>query len=373
MFSTDRNILVDGAEARARMAWYGTIFDELHIILLTRGTRSKFLSPSSNVFIYPTNSKSRWQCLWDGYRIASRVLRAQKTTAGWVMTAQDPFEVGLLAYLLRIRFRLPLQLQIHVDFLSPYFARESLKNKMRVFLGKWSAKRADGIRLVSGRIEKSLTERYPALAERITVLPIFVDISKAKNEEPRLNLHKTYPAHDFIIIMASRLTREKNIAIAIDAMQKIVRQFPKTLLLIVGSGPEKEHLTSQIERYQLQSNIVFTEWTHNLTSYYKTADLFLLTSNYEGYGRTVVEAAAAGCPVVMTDVGLAGEWIINEESGFVVGVGDAGKLVEVIAWLIARPEERRRVAQNAISAVSGLPSREEYLARYRVALASLFI
>ena len=59
-------------------------------------------------------------------------------------------------------------------------------------------------------------------------------------------------------------------------------------------------------------------WTDDPFSYYKTADLFLLTSNYEGYGMAVVEAMAAGCPVIMTDVGLAGEVLIDKKDGLVV-------------------------------------------------------
>src|SRR3989344_7747161 len=95
--------------------------------------------------------------------------------------------------------------------------------------------------------------------------------------------------------MASRLTSEKNIVLAIEAVKDM-----KLSLLIVGEGPESGYLKGMAT-----GNISFEPYTGDLTSYYKTCDLFLLTSNYEGYGMTLVEAAAAGAKIVSSDVGIA--------------------------------------------------------------------
>ena len=81
----------------------------------------------------------------------------------------------------------------------------------------------------------------------------------------------------------------------------------KILLLIVGSGPEEGSLKCKVESLKLVEQIKFEPWSNDLPSYYKTADLFLLTSFYEGYGMTLVEANACGCPIVATDVGVAQE------------------------------------------------------------------
>jgi glycosyltransferase involved in cell wall biosynthesis len=287
-----------------------------------------------------------------------------------LITAQDPFETGLVGYWLKKKFGVPLQLQVHTDFMSPYFRAESLKNRLRYWLGKWLIKKADCVRVVSQRILNSLKAiSLPAGRHgyklKADSLPIFVDIQKIKDAPIVGDLRRKYPGR-FIILMASRLSKEKNISLAIEAMARIAKsesQGVKPLLLIVGNGPERKNLELGIRNYELDKNVVLENWTGDLSSYYKTSDLFLLTSNYEGYGRTVVEALAADLPVVMTDVGLAGELVKNNENGLMVPVGDAAALSEAIKKSM-EPTELARWRSNSQKHLPKL-NKEESLAMYK--------
>ena len=298
MISTDRKILEENNEARERMKDYGTIFDSLFILVVSKkhfwkGDGEVLISP--NVTAAPTNFFRAW------------FISVPKDVN--VLTAQDPFENGLLGMFLSWRKNIPIQLQIHTDLFSPYFAEESVLNCARVFIARMILPKANSIRVVSQRIKKSLIEKLNIPESKITVLPVFVDTEKIKSAPIVTDLHKKYPKHEKIILMASRLTREKNIPLALEAMSEIVKKFPKTLLLIVGEGPERKNLELRITNSEIQNNVILEPWTNDLSSYYKTADLFLLTSNYEGYGRTVLEAMIVGCSVIMTDVGIAGEYL----------------------------------------------------------------
>src|SRR3989344_3316211 len=327
MLSRDHKILDGNSEVFSRMKEYAHLAEELYIVVFSKNIDSRAESRDcDNLHIYPAKS------LLDMYRIGKKIIHNSKFMIhDSVITAQDPFETGLVGYLLGRRKQIPLELQAHTDFLSPYFFRESLKNKIRVLLARFLVKKADHLRVVSERIKKSVVAQIGYPESRIELRPIFVDTEKIKRSPIKTDLHKKYPGK-FIILMASRLTREKNISLAIEAFAGIMNQelrIKNPLLLIVGDGPERENLELRIKNYavpagrqELRSNAVIEPWTDDLASYYKTADLFLLTSNYEGYGRTVIEAQAAGLPILMTDVGVA--------IGEVVPVGDKAALVAAL-------------------------------------------
>src|SRR3989344_3744713 len=286
---SDRNLFVDGSAAQKRIKEYGKLFNELHIIVFSK-QKSQITNHKSqiadNIWVYPTNSRNKLFYLLDAYRIGKNLIGNWKLEIGnCAVSAQDPFEAGLVGWLLKRKYKLPLQLQIHTDIFNPYFYRESLKNKLRVWLAKFLLPLSDGIRVVSERIKQSLITQLPNYRLPIIVLPIFVDIKKIQSAKIKMDLRQKYPDYDFRILMASRLTKEKNIGLAIEAMTEVAIKYPKALLVVVGEGSEAEKLKVKSEKLKVADNVKFEPWTDDLASYYKTADIFLLTSNYEGYGR----------------------------------------------------------------------------------------
>ncbi len=272
MLSTDSKILEKDSEAQNRMKDYAGLTDELHIIIYTASSRRyKFEQVEPNLFLYPTNNFFRLGYFFSAYNVSKRII---KDTRGWLITTQDPFETGLVGFWLKNKYNLPLQIQIHTDFLSPYFWRESLKNKVRVLIAKKILLSANNIRVVSRRIKNSLRALNWRSQVHITVLPIHTDIAKIKNSPINMDLHKKYPDYNFIILMASRLTKEKNINLAIEAMKEVVQNNQDILLLIVGDGPEHVNLKFQISSLKLQNSVIIENWSQDLASYYKTADLF---------------------------------------------------------------------------------------------------
>jgi glycosyltransferase involved in cell wall biosynthesis len=192
------------------------------------------------------------------------------------------------------------------------------------------------------------------------ILPIFVDVVKIKSAPIEIDLHKKYSSWNFIILMASRLTKEKNISLAIDAFKSIAGRYPRTLLLIVGSGPEEKRLKRQTRKLELGTNVIFEKQTTDLISYLKSCDLFLLTSKYEGYGRTLVEGAAAGTRVISSDVGIASE-LLPESNIFNVG----------------NKKDLERKLENAIKGEIGsvktlgiITTKQQYLSEYKRFLES---
>ncbi len=287
---SDRNLFKPGSAVRERVSGYAEATDGYLVLVPGPGNFS------------PTQISSKLRVVSLG-RVAALFWNPREHFD--LVTAQDPFENGLNAWFLAKRLKAQLELQIHTDLFSPYFTKFSFLNKIRVILARFLLPRANQIRVVSERIKTSLIEKLKTDPNKITVRPIFVDTEKIKNAPIKTDLHKKYPQFDKIILMASRLTKEKNIDLAIEAMPAVLEKLPHIGLIIVGSGPEEKRLKAKSQR--LKANIIFEPWSEDLPSYYKTTDLFLSTSWYEGYGMTLVEAQAAGCPVVSTDVGVAKE------------------------------------------------------------------
>lgn len=360
VINLDKAIFSENSASLERLKEYSELADKMFVIVWTQG-RERPVIYKNKLFIYPTNSHSRWFYYFASLNIARKILKHEKID---LIFTQDPFETGLAGWFIAKIYKIKLQLQIHTDVFSPYFKLESLANKLRVLLGKFLIKRADGFRVVSRRIKESLV-KLDMPTERIFVLPIFTDIKKFIDSPLKSDLKKKYPQFNFIILMACRLSREKNIGLAMAAMAEVVKEHPRLGLVIVGSGAEKENIFKKIKRLKLDNNVKFEPWTFALAGYYKSADLFLLTSNYEGWGMAVVEAMASICPVVMTDVGCAGELVLDGRTGLVVPVGETGALSHAINEMVGNRRLRREIAVQAELAVKNLPDKNDYLKKYK--------
>jgi glycosyltransferase involved in cell wall biosynthesis len=118
-----------------------------------------------------------------------------------------------------------------------------------------------------------------------------------------------------IILNVSRLDKRKNISDFIKSAKIVLSKFPETYFLIIGKGKEKEKLKKLIENLNLEKNVLLLGYVPDkeLLEYYATADIFALTSKYEGFGIVYCEALASGTPVVSYDMTASRE--ILEDSG----------------------------------------------------------
>ncbi|MEK7554770.1 MAG: glycosyltransferase family 4 protein [Patescibacteria group bacterium] len=355
ILSTDANLFRDESEVRARLVNYGSIAESVHIVVSVRppSPRGEKIA-ATNVFSHPAVGRSKVGKFFSLYRTASRLLASGGT---WIISAQDSFEVGLVGLFLKIRFGIPLELQVHTDFLSPYFTQESFLNQLRSFLATRLIPLADSVRVVSKRIQSSIEVRGLIVSEKISVLPVFIDPNFFEGIGRAKIFHAKQP---FTILMPTRISREKNIGLAIAAIKKLVKEYPDIILKIIGEGPELQNIKHIVQANGLRERVIFKPWAKDLREEYGSADAVLITSNYEGYGRTAVEAMLAGVPVVMTDVGVSGDLVRDGETGKVVPIGDSEKLMRALKDLIENPKERELIRREARKSVAKLPDRAEY-------------
>ncbi|MBI4132366.1 MAG: glycosyltransferase [Candidatus Sungbacteria bacterium] len=369
IIGTDTTIFRPDSDARSRIEAYGRLFDELHIVIYTApGFRVEALQ--SGARLYPTNSRFFFRRPFDAVRIGKTIVRERGIDA---VSVQDPAESGLAGWLIKRSTGVPLHIQLHADVLSPYFRHNSWKDRLRYGISRFTIPRGDAFRVVSARLAHSLASVFGIPAAKVVTLPIFVDREAIASTRPTISRRERYPDFDFIVLMVSRLNRDKRIDVALEAFAEFRREFPRAGLVIVGEGPERRSIESQIQNLALTGGVWLEGWQDDLVSYYKTADLYLLTSAFEGYGRTVIEAAAAGAPVVMTDVGVAGEIIRDGETGRVVPVGDSRALAQALADARRNYPAMQAMAERARAEVLVLSplTWQEYLERYRAAFHTI--
>lgn len=312
MFSSDPE--------NARLKKYAEVLDKLEIIDLSR-------------------RQGRFTRFWKGYKKAKNILSAEKFD---LITAQE-IEHSFIAWRLSKKFGIPWQMQIHTDIFSPYFVRHRMSNRARVWLAKFLIPRANGIRVVSERIKQSINLRFKNKNLRISVLPIFTE---KKVSSISFDIKQKYPGYDFYILMVSRLAREKNFKLALEALREVMRDFPRVLLVIVGDGPLRGNLEKE-RLLGLETNVKFEGLQENVAGYYQSADMSLLTSDYEGYSMAAIEALSFGLPVIMTDVGVAGDIVKNGKNGIIIPVGDREKLIEAILRIIREGNFRKKLIDGA--------------------------
>ena len=342
MISTDRNIGSPHSAVSKRMAEYGSIVKELHIILFTNAAYQLgegIIAP--NVHLYPTLSRSKFFYILDAIRIGKKVL-SSVYFGQTVITAQDPFETGLVGVALKGFAKTGLQIQIHTDAWGAHYRYANFLNWFRVtILARLTLPHADTVRAVSEKVRSDAVIFGHVPPKKIALMPVYVDVFAFAHAPVTIDLKMKYKQWSVVTLMASRLTKEKNVLLALKAFARVVKRYPKAGLVIVGTGSELPKLRRFVAWHKLEENVVFEEWQHDLSSYFQTADIFLNTSLYEGYGMSLVEAGASGTAVLTSKVGIAMDLLEDGRNALICPIGDGNCVYNKLVNLIENPLIRR--------------------------------
>lgn len=349
MISLDTAML-DGSYGNAleRQEEYAAHLGGLTIIVLNTAINHRNrLKPykKNTLHIIPTNSVSRWHTIIDGYRIGAHVIRAKPMPTINLISTQDAFISGLIGVLLKKKFDAPLNIQLHAaDLISPHWQKYSLQNKLLTHLAKWVLPQADTLRYGSDQSLAELKKIIPSLTPRVFKAPVYVDAHYyRKAVSPKRSIKN--------VVTVGRLAWEKNQLQLIEAFGRLSEQNPSVHLIIVGGGTEEKNLKQKITELGLEGRITITGFVSKtqVRDCLHQADLFVLPSFSEGWGMAVVEAVAAGVPVVMTNVGCAGELIQNDKTGVIFDDSSAQGICDALTQALKHPEKMYAMAEEAQS------------------------
>lgn len=224
--------------------------------------------------------------------------------------------------------------------------------KMRIYnqLDKWSLHAADQVLTSSTAFVEEL-ERKNVRPDHIHVqhMPIrpFLAVSETRKSELRYKLG--FDARTRVLLCVGRLSQEKGHADLLHAYARIreLADEPSLRLVLVGAGPELHRLEGLCRSLKLTDSVVLTGQQDDLNPYYGIADVFLLPSLSEGCPNVLLEAMAAGVPVVATAAGGIPEIVKHGRDAILVNTHDQVALASATVQILRNPQLRGRLVSFA--------------------------
>ena len=187
------------------------------------------------------------------------------------------------------------------------------------------------------------TRRRGVSRERVFLLPNAVDrVDEVKPAAQKCPVH---------ILSIGRFTREKRHNVFLDALRKLQADGVPFDSTIAGDGPLRHEIQAEVGRLGLSNRVRLPGAVADTRSLYHSADVFVLSSDYEGTPNVVLEAMAHGLPVVATRVGGVPALLSNEVTGLLTEPGDSRAIADTIARLAADPSLRAKLGSRALSYV----------------------
>jgi glycosyltransferase involved in cell wall biosynthesis len=221
--------------------------------------------------------------------------------------------------------------QIHYDLFSPAAQRDvlghGLYGKLYYTLSLWAMRRMFAVRVVGQRVQKQLLAAGLHRNVHTVPVPVTMDTSAIVD-------YPSTPARR--VLFVGRLVPVKNIEEWLQVAQQVAARDADVTFEIVGEGPLRETLETQAKELGLDSRVYFAGAVvyDQLPKIYRSAQVFLLTSKYEGFGRVVVEAYLNGVPVVATRITGVEDIVQDGQTGFLHPPGDvAGMAASVLRLL----------------------------------------
>jgi glycosyltransferase involved in cell wall biosynthesis len=150
-----------------------------------------------------------------------------------------------------------------------------------------------------------------------------------------------------VVMGLGSLTTQKDFATLIQAVD-VLRKNRECRLIIAGSGPQKKNLEKLIDHLEMTNIVDLPGFVENPYAMMQQADVFVLSSKWEGFGNVLIEALYCGCPVVSTDCQSGpAEILVGGEYGELTPVGDEKQMADAIASQIDDPPPTDRLQKRA--------------------------
>jgi glycosyltransferase involved in cell wall biosynthesis len=186
-------------------------------------------------------------------------------------------------------------------------------------------------------------------AERLEVVPSGIDLEGWRSLPDPIPLAAELGITPGTVVVGTlaALAPHKHLDNLLAAASELARSHPDVRWVVFGEGELRRELEAERRRLGLETVVLLPGFTQRVTEAMALLSVFVLSSYLEGLGTSVLDAQAAGIPVVATRVGGVPEMIEDGDNGWLVPARDPRALAAAVADARARPDEARRRAQRA--------------------------
>ena len=221
-------------------------------------------------------------------------------------------------------------------------------------LEKQAAEKANIIITISKYTQNKIIQLYEIEKEKIRIVPNGVDIQKFKPLKNQSTIKRQIGVNNRqCVLFVGRLIPRKGLSFLVQAAKHIIKEKEQTAFVIVGDGPQKNHLISYLEKNRIRKNFIFLGDIKDeiLPLIYNCAEVFVFPSVQEGQGIALLEAQAVSKPVIAFNTGGVRETILNQETGLLVEP-NSKELANAIIKLLKNEEMRNKMGKKGREFVS---------------------
>lgn len=235
----------------------------------------------------------------------------------------------------------------------------------RRIINRYLARFTDRVVAVSEAVKKDITKYDGLTDDKIEVICNGVDIERFSNLDrdsvrTKLDIEREVP----VIGTVGRLTFQKGQKYLLEAVSKLTNKFPGLVLLIVGDGPARDELEHYSETLGIGRNTKFLDVRRDIPELLSVMDIFVLPSLWEGLVNALIEAMAAGKPVIASDIPQIREIINSEDVGLLVPPKNSDAIAQSVELLLNNKETANDLSTAAYERASSAFSIDATVNKY---------
>lgn len=207
----------------------------------------------------------------------------------------------------------------------------------------------DHIVAVSQTMRRQLTGLPCLRAGRITAVANAIDSASYFTPEERIPCRSEFglTPEAAVIAYAGRIDRVKRLDLLFEGFVGVLAQHPQARLTVIGQGEQEPKLKALAIALGISDAVIWTGFRQDIPRMLAATDIYVQPSDNEGLSLSILEAMAAGKPVIATDVGGVREVLTHEETGILIPPGSASAIGSAIIDLLDHPEKRTALGQAA--------------------------